>query len=149
MGGFITAAARQARANFRPLIVPPPGSSAKPPPAIVKHIYDLLGILVSILILNYAASPFIILSARDSITTWQRLGWYGHIIILGSLVFFSFGGNKYFRALQKKRGVLPPPRTAAKPANGSANGNGSVNGTPVSEKNFILPPSVDKVIPAQ
>ncbi|KAF8960202.1 endoplasmic reticulum protein [Flammula alnicola] len=153
MGGFITAAARQARANFRPLLVPPIADphAPVPPPTLAKRVYDLLGIILSAMILNYAASPFILLSATDSMLTWQRLGWYGHIIVLGGLVFFYAGGTRFFRGLQKKRGVLPPPR-GAKPA-GAANGNGTASvmssgyGTPVSEKNFVLPPSVDKIIP--
>ena len=146
MGGFITAAARQARANFRPLLAPPPSAPANTPPSLAKRLYDISSIVLSAFILNYAASPFIILSGRDSITTWSRLGWYGHIIVMGSLLVFSLGGNKYFRALQKKKGVLPPPR-ASKPVNGTA--ASSTNGTPVEEKNFILSPSVDKVIPSK
>lgn len=146
MGGFITAAARQARTNFRPLLVPPPSAPANTPPSLAKRIYDALSIALSALILNYAAAAFILLSGRDSITTWNRLGWYGHIIVMGSLLVFSMGGNKYFRALQKKKGVLPPPR-GAKPTNGTA--TSSSNGTPVEEKNFILPPSVDKVFPSK
>ncbi|KJA21611.1 hypothetical protein HYPSUDRAFT_140361 [Hypholoma sublateritium FD-334 SS-4] len=146
MGGFITAAARQARANFRPLLVPPPSAPANTPPSLAKRLYDVSSIVLSAFILNYSASPFILLSGRDSITTWNRLGWYGHIIVMGSLLVFSLGGNKYFRALQKKKGVLPPPR-GAKPTNGTA--VSSANGTPVEEKNFILPPSVDKVLPSK
>ncbi|KAH9483154.1 Lysophospholipid acyltransferase [Psilocybe cubensis] len=145
MGGFITAAARQARANFRPLLVPPTApNTPPPPPTLIKRIYDIGSIALSAMILNYSASAFIILSGRDSITTWKALGWYGHIIIFGSLIFFYAGGTAYFRKLQKKKGVLPPPRSAKKPAE---NGNGSATGTPVSEKNFVLPPSVDKFVP--
>jgi len=107
-------------------------------------IYDLFGIILSILILNYAASPFILLSARDSLSTWSKLGWYGHFIVMGSLVFFYAGGTKFFRGLQKAKGILPPVSTKAavspvQPANGTA--------TPLSEKTFILPPAVDTVIP--
>lgn len=144
MGGFITAAARQARANFRPFFVSP-SAPADAPPSFAKRIYDISSIILSAMILNYSAAPFIILSARDSITTWIRLGWYGHIVVMGSLLFFSAGGTKYFRALQKKKGVLPPPRSA-KPTNGTAITPASSNGTPVEEKNFIIPPSLDKVL---
>jgi lysophospholipid acyltransferase len=115
---------------------------------LLKRLYDLAGIILTTMILNYAASPFILLSAKDSILSWNRLGWYGHIVVMGSLVFFYAGGTKFFMGLQKARGIVPPVR--GKPAqNGEAKMNGSKSGvnTPVSEKNFVLPPSVDKIVP--
>ena len=114
MGGFITASARQSRANFRPLV--------QKAPWIIQRIYDLLGIVLSAMILNYSASPFILLSGRDSILSWKRLGWHGHIIIMGSLVVFAAGGTKFCRNWQKKLGVLPPSKKPA--ANGTAPSNG-------------------------
>lgn len=148
MGGFITAAARQARSNIRPLLLPP-ASNPNASPSLLKRLYDLAGIILSIMILNYAASPFILLSAKDSILTWQRLGWYGHIVIMGSLVFFYAGGAKFFKGLQRAKGIVPPVRGKPSVGNGDAKTNGSTTGTntPVSEKNFVLPPSVDKVVP--
>lgn len=148
MGGFITAAARQARSNIRPLLLPP-ASNPNASPTLLKRLYDLGGTILSIMILNYAASPFILLSAKDSILTWQRLGWYGHIVIIGSLVFFYAGGAKFFKGLQKAKGIVQPVR--GKPSavgNGDVKVNGTTTGTdtPVSEKNFVLPPSVDKVV---
>ena len=140
MGGFITTAARLARSNIRPLLLPP-ASNPSAPPSLLKRIYDLLGILLSILILNYAASPFILLSARDSLLTWSRLGWYGHIVVMGGLVFFFGGGTKFFMDLQKAKGILPPSTKAAVVS--AQNGIS----TPISEKTFTLPPSVDSVIP--
>ncbi|PPR03997.1 hypothetical protein CVT24_010490 [Panaeolus cyanescens] len=151
MGGFITAAARLARANFRPLLLPRP-SNPKGASALVKGIYDFLGILLSAMILNYSASPFIILSAKESIHTWKTLAWYGHIVIMGSLVFFYAGGNKYFRNLHKQLGIVAPVRgkpAANGVANGSANGTASGTATPVGEKNFVLPPSIDTVVPPE
>jgi lysophospholipid acyltransferase len=148
MGGFITAAARQARSNIRPLLLPP-ASNPNASPTLLKRLYDLAGIILSAMILNYAASPFILLSAKDSILTWQRLGWYGHIVIMGSLVFFYAGGAKFFKGLQKAKGIVQPVRGKPSVVNGDAKTNGSTTGTstPVSEKNFMLPPSVDKVVP--
>ncbi|KAF9563341.1 endoplasmic reticulum protein [Agrocybe pediades] len=145
MGGFITAAARQARANFRPLLVAP-ASKPNAPNSAFKPIYDLGGIVLSAMILNYAASPFIILSAKDSVTTWKALGWYGHVIVMGSLVFFYAGGTKFFRNLQKKMGVLPPPRGKPAASGADSNGNSSGTSTPIGEKNFVMPPSVDTFV---
>ena len=107
MGGFTTIVSRLARSNIRPLLLPPASkSSASPSP--LKRIYDLFGVLLSIFILNYVASPFILLSTRESLLTWSRLGWYGHIVVMGSLVFFYGGGTKFFMSLQKAKGILPP-----------------------------------------
>jgi lysophospholipid acyltransferase len=139
MGGFITTAARLARSNIRPLLLPGPGSK----PSTAKIAYDIAGTLVSTAILNYAASPFMLLSASNSFTAWSHLGYYGHIIIGGGLVFFYAGGTKYFRHLQKERGIIPSIKASA---NASASGNNG-QGTPVSEKTFTLPPAFDTVIP--
>ncbi|KAJ3495292.1 hypothetical protein NLJ89_g10651 [Agrocybe chaxingu] len=148
MGGFITASARLARQNIRPLLLP---TYPHDPPSLVKRLYDLGGVILSAMILNYAASPFIILSAKDSIATWKALGWYGHIVIMGSLLFFYAGGTKFFRGLQKAKGIAPPARGGKPQANGNGttngNGTGSGTATPLSEKNFVLPPSVDKILP--
>jgi lysophospholipid acyltransferase len=62
-----------------------------------------------------------LLSASNSFTAWSRLGYYGHIIIGGGLVFFYAGGTKYFRHLQKSRGIVPNVKV---PANGRVSGNG-------------------------
>ena len=105
MGGFTTLAAKLARSNIRPLLLPP-ASKASAALSLLKRIYDLLGVLLSVSILNYAASPFILLSARESLLTWSRLGWYGHIIVIGGLVFFYGGGTKFLRSLQKAKGIL-------------------------------------------
>jgi len=136
MGGFITSAARLARSNIRPLLLPAPGEQSSG----AKELYDIGGTLLSTTILNYAASPFMLLTAKDSFLVWSRLGYYGHIIIGGALIFFYGGGTKYFKRLQKARGITADGKAAA--ANGSAS-----RGTPVSEKTFTLPPALDQVIP--
>jgi len=138
MGGFITTAARLARSNIRPLLLPAPGEK----PSAAKEFYDIVGTLFSTAILNYAASPFMLLTASNSFTAWSRLGYYGHIIIGGGLVFFYAGGTKYFGHLQRERGIVMSSKSTA---NGGASRSGQ--GTPVSEETFTLPPSLDNVIP--
>jgi lysophospholipid acyltransferase len=133
LGGFVTAVARLARANIRPLLLPAPSRS----PSLVKRVYDILGTFTSTIILNYVAAPFMLLNLKDSITAWSRLGFYGHFIIFGGLIFFYSGGTKYLRGLQKKRGLH------------LANGKASGTSTPVQEKNVILPPGLDELLPAQ
>lgn len=97
-GGFITAAARLCRSGFRPLVLPSPGA----PTTTVKRIYDLAGSLASILLLNYVAAPFMLLTLTDSLEAWRRLQWYGFWMVGTALVFFYSGGSKYLQSLQKK-----------------------------------------------
>ncbi|KAF9076609.1 MBOAT, membrane-bound O-acyltransferase family-domain-containing protein [Rhodocollybia butyracea] len=138
MGGFITSAARLARVNFRPFFLPPEGQ----PPTATKRLYDLTTAIVSLLVLNYTAAPFMLLTWKDSIAGWSVLGWYGHIVIIGSLVFFYAGGSKICRGLQVKMGIV-----------GAGKGSGSKKfgagtQTPVAEKSgFQVPPSLDRVVP--
>ncbi|KAJ7162609.1 endoplasmic reticulum protein [Mycena crocata] len=129
-GGFITTIGRLARSNIRPLVLPAPGS----PPSIAKHAYDLVGTIITTLLLNYAASPFMLLTAQSSLVTWVRLGFYGHLIIGGSMAFFYCGGTKFFRRLQAKQ--------ATKAMDSGAT-------TPVHEKQFMVPPSFDQIVPPQ
>ncbi|PFH50329.1 hypothetical protein AMATHDRAFT_61246 [Amanita thiersii Skay4041] len=144
MGGFITSVARTARTNIRPLLLPGPNEQ----PSFAKQLYDIGGILLTVIIVNYATVPFMILNIKDSIRAWTILGWYGHIIVFGALTLFSVGGTKYFRGLQKKRGILQSTGTGAKGAKVNGNGNGSVSGgsgtsTPVEKKNMMVPPTLD------
>ncbi|KAF8897151.1 MBOAT, membrane-bound O-acyltransferase family-domain-containing protein [Infundibulicybe gibba] len=134
-GGFITSAARLVRTNIRPLLLPAPGQSPSP----AKHLYDFVGTVLSTMILNYAAAPFMLLTVESSFAAWKQLGYYGHIIVGGGLIFFYAGGTKYFRRLQAKRGLAA--------SKGTPNGSGA--NTPVAEKNFTVPPAFDKVMPPQ
>ncbi|KAJ7179508.1 endoplasmic reticulum protein [Mycena filopes] len=133
-GGFITTIGRLARANIRPLVLPAPGA----PPSIGKRVYDVVGTITTTLLLNYAASPFMLLTATSSFTTWGRLGFYGHIVIGGSMMFFYTGGTKFFRRMQAKQA-----------AKGDKPGLNSPVTTPVHEKQFMLPPSFDQLVPPQ
>jgi lysophospholipid acyltransferase len=145
MGGFITAAARQARNAIRPFFAPAEGK----PVTLAKQLYDLVTVILSAMILNYTASAFIIGGTWDSIETWRRLGWYGHIVVFGGLFFFYLGGAGFLKNLQKQMGIVVPqrPRPGAPKQNGTASVPTSVTATPDSEKNFQLPPAVDKFVP--
>lgn len=88
---------------------------------MTKRIYDWTGTVASILILNYVAAPFMLLTFTDSIEAWRTLHWYGFWIVGSTLAFFWLGGSKFLKALQKKEGkvaekvitpeshVMPPP----------------------------------------
>ncbi|KAG6918210.1 hypothetical protein DXG01_015803 [Tephrocybe rancida] len=140
MGGFITTVARLARSNIRPLLLPVPGKEQSD----LKELYDIAGTALSTLILNYAASPFMILSAVDSFTVWSRLGFYGHIVIFGGLFFFYAGGTRYFKKLQAQAGIVPASKKPAS-SNGTAPSSGVT--TPADKKVFTVPPHFDEVIP--
>ncbi|KIJ19826.1 hypothetical protein PAXINDRAFT_125984 [Paxillus involutus ATCC 200175] len=99
LGGFITSAARMCRAGFRPLVLPPPGA----PTTLTKRVYDFLGTFASILLLNYVAAPFMLLTYSDSLKAWSRLGWYGFWIVGSGFAFFKAGGSTYLQGLQKQQ----------------------------------------------
>ncbi|KAJ7229056.1 endoplasmic reticulum protein [Mycena pura] len=126
--GFITTIARLARKNIRPILLPAPGS----PPSLAKRAYDVLGTIVTVLLINYASAPHMLLDVEASFATWARLGFYGHIIIGGGLAFFYSGGTKFFRRVQAKHAA------AAAAAGGM---------TPVQEKQFMVPPTLDQIVP--
>ncbi|KAG9219407.1 hypothetical protein CCMSSC00406_0005301 [Pleurotus cornucopiae] len=127
--GFVTTASRLARSNIRTLLLSPEGQ----PPTLAKRLYDLGGIFLSMLIINYAATPFMLLDVRKSLAAWSNLGWYGHVIVGGALLFFYGGGTHFLRRFQ-------PPKPKAK---------SSSSGTATPLENFTTPPSFDKLIPPQ
>ncbi|KAF9443690.1 endoplasmic reticulum protein [Macrolepiota fuliginosa MF-IS2] len=137
MGALITSAARLARASFRPLFLSPSPLSS------FKSLYDIVGTITALTILNYSAAPFIVSTYSGSIGVWRVLGWYGHIVIVGGLVFFYIGGSKWLRGLQKSFGVLDAGRPTA---NGNGKASSSGTATPLAEKNFVIPPGPDKLV---
>ena len=44
-----------------------------------------------------------LLTVEKSFLVWGLLGWYGHIMIFGSMFFFYAGGIKVLRRTQKQR----------------------------------------------
>ena len=126
----MTTAGRLCRANIRPLLLSAPGS----PTTIAKHVYDVLGTIITALILNFAATPFMLLGIGDSLVAWQRLGWYGIWIVGGGLVFFYAGGQKMLKRMQVMR----------------SSGEGKAkSGTLTPSESFQLPPALDQVVPPQ
>jgi lysophospholipid acyltransferase len=136
MGGFITTAARLCRSSIRPLVLPPPGSPDTP----IKRIYDVLGTIVSIIVLNFAAAPFMLLNIKDSLMVWQRLEWYGIWMVGGALVFFYAGGRRVLMKIQARQ------QRKTSTGDGSPEKTGASTPTSVSET-FQLPPSLDQVVP--
>ncbi|KAL4075636.1 MBOAT, membrane-bound O-acyltransferase family-domain-containing protein [Scleroderma yunnanense] len=125
-GGFVTAAGRLCRAGFRPLVLPPPGA----PTTTAKRVYDILGTLSTVLLVNFATLPFLLLNFKDSLEAWRRFGWYGFWMVGSALTFFYAGGSKYLHRLQKQQaktmgvGVVDEKR----------------NGSPETPGSHVVPP---------
>lgn len=110
-GGFAQTAARLARTYLRPLFLSPlemlppklPEALAKqgieippPPRTLFKQIYDILGTVTTILILNYTAAPFTLWYWSVSLEAWRRMDWYGFWIIgLAFVVFYGPSGKLF------------------------------------------------------
>ena len=113
------------RQNIRPFF------ASGSPDSLAKRSYDAVGTATTILIVNYATSPFILLTAKKSIQSWKVLGFYGHVLVMGGLTFFTLGGTEYLKGLQKQMGVLPPSKGPAK------SGTNGIETT--HEKAFVSP----------
>lgn len=96
MGALITTAARLARQSLRPIFLSPS------PYAPYKFIYDLMATLISLFVLNYATGPFMVSTWDKSLELCRILKWYGHVVVLGSLVFLWCGGGMWVRRLMVK-----------------------------------------------
>lgn len=122
LGGFVQTAGRLCRSNLRPLFLTaaPPASDAPtakptngtaagekpslaklapaPQPTAAKPLYDAAGTVVSVLLLNFTAGPFMIQSLTGSLQAWAALGWYGLVMVGACLAFFYAGGARLVRA---------------------------------------------------
>lgn len=136
--GFVQTVGRLCRSHLRPLFLPPTYVTARgappPPQTLMKQLYDFAGTFCCILVLNYLAGPFMLLSARDSLLGWSRLAWYGHVFVGGALVFFYGGGIKILRGIQKQRVK----------AAGGVKVDGAGTPTEGSTKNGLPVPPVDE-----
>lgn len=105
--GFVQTVARLCRSHIRPLFLPTTYVATRgappPPQTLPKRMYDLVGTICCVLLLNYQAAPFMLLTVRDSLLGWSRLGWYGHIMVGSALLFFYGGGIKILKGVQKAR----------------------------------------------
>jgi lysophospholipid acyltransferase len=113
--GFIQTAMKLMRSHVRPLFLQAPSATAQPgpngkPPApaptALKPLYDAASIVVSILVLNYTASPFMLLSIKDSLRCWAALGWYGNVLVFGALAFFWSGGARLLGTAKPERKAI-------------------------------------------
>jgi len=52
---------------------------------------------MSLFVLNYTAGPFMVSTWDKSLELCRILNWYGHVIVLLSLVFFWSGGGLWIK----------------------------------------------------
>jgi len=77
MGGFITLGTRLGRRHLRPYFLTNP---------IAKGVYDILTTLTTLSLLNYYMCSFQLLAAKEALGGWHRVGWYGHVVLLGGIL---------------------------------------------------------------
>ena len=65
--------------------------------------YDVAGTVCAVLLVNFAAIPFILLYLTEGIEVWRRLNYYGLWMVFGSMGFFYGGGARFLMAIQAKR----------------------------------------------
>ncbi|KAI8914103.1 MBOAT, membrane-bound O-acyltransferase family-domain-containing protein [Entophlyctis helioformis] len=98
--GFIVAS-RGARKYFRPFFV-----TMGSPLMQYKRVYDILGTVCTMSILNYFFLPFLARRADASLRVWFSVGFLGHVIVAALVIGFSMGLGK---ALHKAFGLGRPP----------------------------------------
>jgi lysophospholipid acyltransferase len=77
--------------------IPPPLSS------LPKKVYDIVGTITTLLLLNFLAAPFMVCYWRDTMEVWSRMDWYGIWIVGLGYAFFSGGGTKLCKNLKEAR----------------------------------------------
>ena len=76
-----------------------------------------------------------LLGIRRSLEAWSVLGWYGHVMIVGGMVFFYGGGAGLLKGIQAKR-IKKFERV-----NGTKSSNGTETpGTPGTPGQYSMPP---------
>lgn len=143
----MTTAARLVRSNVRPLLIPVPGQPVTSR-SINKKLYDWTGILLTAMIMNYAAAPFMLLTVESSMKCFSRVSWYGYLIVGGSLFFFYGGGTRALKKAQERR-VKNYQEKVAEEKEGDESVNGTLYGTEggsgtatpsSSDETHIVPP---------
>ncbi|TCD66824.1 lysophospholipid acyltransferase [Steccherinum ochraceum] len=115
MGGFVQTIGRLCRSNIRPLFLPATYVATRdappPPQTTAKIAYDVIGTVCTVLLLNYMAAPFMLLSLKDSFLGWANLQYYGIVMTVAAFAFFYGPGTSILKKMQaqrvKKAGGVP------------------------------------------
>jgi hypothetical protein len=84
-----------------------------PPRTILKQAYDAAGTVVTLMLINFAAAPFILWYWNTSLEAWRRMNWYGLWIVGLTFAFFYGGGAVACRKLNQER-IKRAPKDAVK-----------------------------------
>ncbi|GAA5973687.1 hypothetical protein JCM11641_005079 [Rhodosporidiobolus odoratus] len=132
LGGFCQALNRSLRAGLRPFFLPPgalinpnPAAApitapeikvkasasqppkvriAPPPQTFLKTLYDIAGTVSTLVVLNFAVVPFLLLNVSASIAAWKAVHFYGlYLVFIPFFVLNMFGGLGHLKRTQKKR----------------------------------------------
>ncbi|BGP13333.1 hypothetical protein JCM10213_001480 [Rhodosporidiobolus nylandii] len=134
LGGFCQALNRSLRAGLRPFFLPPGALSAPnpatatatapdvkvggkhavgqaprvkiapPPQTPLKRFYDFAGTLATLVVLNFAVVPFLLLDVSSSLGAWRAVNFYGLWLVFIPFFILNLGGGlRYLKAVQRKR----------------------------------------------
>jgi len=68
-----------------------------------KTVYDVVGTVCTVTVINFACIPFVLLYLSDCLEAWRRLRWYGLWMVFGAMAFFYGGGAFWLKGLQAQR----------------------------------------------
>ncbi|THH33641.1 hypothetical protein EUX98_g500 [Antrodiella citrinella] len=107
LGGFVQTIGRLCRSNIRPLFLPATYVATRggpePPLTLAKQAYDITGTIFTVVILNFMAAPFMLLSIKDSLIGWSHLEYYGLWMVLAAFAFFYGPGTGILKKMQAER----------------------------------------------
>ena len=101
---------------------------------------------MTVMLVNYAAAPFMLLTVEDSLECFSRVAWYGYVIVGGALFFFYAGGSRALKKAQAKR-VKNYQDKLAEERERERENEESVNGTVVDTESVsgtVTPSSSDE-----
>ncbi|TIC02476.1 MBOAT-domain-containing protein [Wallemia mellicola] len=93
-GGFLQALGKLVRKNIRPFFI---DTSKKP-------LYDVLSIVTTQMLINFAIIPFMLLGFKNSLKGWYSVGGYGIIVVIVAFNYFKYmGGTDRLQTKLKQR----------------------------------------------
>ncbi|GAA5870751.1 hypothetical protein JCM16303_001576 [Sporobolomyces ruberrimus] len=74
-----------------------------PPQTPLKTVYDIVGIVCTQLVLNFAVTPFLLLDVPKTLLAWKTVGYYGLTLVFLPTLLFNLGLAKTLKGLIRKR----------------------------------------------
>lgn len=91
-GAIVTSTAQILRRTLRPLFVSPSSPLSK-----FKILYDMAGFFTTVIVLNYIAAPFVVLTIDKGLMIWKDLYFFGHILCGAVILMEWIGIMKWIR----------------------------------------------------